>query len=386
MDLPELEEWLRRKTKRESRAHFGLGVAGNIAGALVTLATTGIVTAAVFLSAGFLLEIGRRQWGWQAQLEPSVLSLGSIGAISLIFLCTAGRNGNTDYVFYLPTLNWRANESAGQIIVALWDLFKDGLFAGPRLIRFSLERLRLGSYVWRLDRTKTARVLFLLHCTNKRVPFSDICNRIPGFDEETDLASILLVHGVLHLPSDPPGLSLNSELKKEFGPVPADWEFCFRKIEPDHEKARNKTTEAETHVYDETPPSRAAKPPAFRCTGCRRKFRLRNLQGGVVFQCPLCDTEFRTVADSKGRVRIEVNTEFFDPQADVELSSEMFNAYIVLGLPPEAGLDEAKKAYRRLMKQHHPDSAVGMSPVEQKRMEERSKEINRAYAQIIGKM
>ncbi len=55
MDLSELQEWLRRKTKREARSHFGLGAAGTAVGALVTLATAGIVTTAAFLITRLLL-------------------------------------------------------------------------------------------------------------------------------------------------------------------------------------------------------------------------------------------------------------------------------------------------------------------------------------------
>ena len=39
----------------------------------------------------------------------------------------------------------------------------------------------------------------------------------------------------------------------------------------------------------------------------------------------------------------------------------------------------------RLMKEHHPDRVAGLSEAEQTQAEERSKEINRAYAQMLGK-
>ena len=37
------------------------------------------------------------------------------------------------------------------------------------------------------------------------------------------------------------------------------------------------------------------------------------------------------------------------------------------------------------MKEHHPDRVASLSEGEQARAEERNKEINRAYAQLLGK-
>ena len=53
--------------------------------------------------------------------------------------------------------------------------------------------------------------------------------------------------------------------------------------------------------------------------------------------------------------------------------------YKVLGVPTTATDDEVKKAYRRLAKTYHPDANPG-----DKRAEQRMKEINAAYDQIIN--
>ncbi|MFQ6021818.1 MAG: co-chaperone DjlA [Acidiferrobacterales bacterium] len=60
------------------------------------------------------------------------------------------------------------------------------------------------------------------------------------------------------------------------------------------------------------------------------------------------------------------------------------DAYAVLGVPHEANDDEIKKAYRRLMSQHHPDKLVAKGlPEEMMALaKEKVQEINRAYDQI----
>lgn len=66
------------------------------------------------------------------------------------------------------------------------------------------------------------------------------------------------------------------------------------------------------------------------------------------------------------------------PKADLE------NAYSVLGVKSSATDDEIKKAYRRLMNQHHPDKLVSKGLPEEmvKIATEKTQEIRKAYDQI----
>lgn len=60
------------------------------------------------------------------------------------------------------------------------------------------------------------------------------------------------------------------------------------------------------------------------------------------------------------------------------------NAYAVLGCTPSYTNDAIKSAYRKLMRDHHPDTVARASAAEQERAKRKAQEINTAY-DIISK-
>ena len=65
-------------------------------------------------------------------------------------------------------------------------------------------------------------------------------------------------------------------------------------------------------------------------------------------------------------------------------TSSLSEAYKTLGLTPDATKAEVKKAYRRLMNQHHPDKLVakGLSEAAMNRAKEKTQQISKAYETI----
>ena len=61
----------------------------------------------------------------------------------------------------------------------------------------------------------------------------------------------------------------------------------------------------------------------------------------------------------------------------------MMDPYRVLGVDPSASEDEIKKAYRKLSRLYHPDSNMNKSEYEKKQAEEKFKEVQSAYEDII---
>ena len=82
--------------------------------------------------------------------------------------------------------------------------------------------------------------------------------------------------------------------------------------------------------------------------------------------------EFGAGADAGGR------------RSAAEEKSSLADAYAVLSVSPEAGDDEVKKAYRRLLSQHHPDKLVakGLPEEMMKMAAERTHQIRSAYERI----
>ena len=70
----------------------------------------------------------------------------------------------------------------------------------------------------------------------------------------------------------------------------------------------------------------------------------------------------------------------------VEQSAEQLeNAYKVLGVTPENSASEVKKAYRKLMSQHHPDKLVakGLPPEMMEVAKQKTQDIQAAYELIV---
>lgn len=64
--------------------------------------------------------------------------------------------------------------------------------------------------------------------------------------------------------------------------------------------------------------------------------------------------------------------------------SELYPAFDILGLRPDASHSEIRGAYRRLMKIHHPDRFMKASPTEQERARRRTVEIRMAYEEALS--
>jgi len=87
-----------------------------------------------------------------------------------------------------------------------------------------------------------------------------------------------------------------------------------------------------------------------------------------------------TLAQVEALVRAELEREFTRPGPGTTLE----DAYRVLGVDPEHGDDAIKRAYRRLMSQHHPDKLVAKGLPEElmKTATAKAQEIKGAYERI----
>jgi len=75
-----------------------------------------------------------------------------------------------------------------------------------------------------------------------------------------------------------------------------------------------------------------------------------------------------------------------DQLSRAQLKSELFNPWTVLGIPENAGKDDIREAYHRLVKQYHPDRFANMElPREVKEyLNAMSRRINAAHSTLMG--
>lgn len=374
MEAHELENWLRRRSRRERPRERLLALGGGLAGGALLLLTGGGLAAVLMAGAMQLAESASAVLGRSLEFEfnAPLFALLGVGVVLLLF---AGNSRSDHEAFLSPgELDWRDSMNVFRVLRALAGLFAEVLYAGPRLLLAGVAAAQRARGWRRMNFERSARVLFELHCHASRASLRELAKALPDVDLPEALAELRLLRGVMLLESPPPGVSLSSELRRQFG-LPPRW--ADTSAMPDEPKA-----DPEPQPAPRGP--KAAKPPSFRCVECLRKFRLRNLRGGVAFHCPMCGAPYRTRTDAQGRVQVEHRTR---DSHGVPLAETVRPAgsHDILGIAATASAEEIKQAYRRLMKEHHPDRVAGMGKAEQAHAEERSKEINRAYAQMLGK-
>ncbi len=375
MEAHALAGWLRNHARRERRRELALATAGLLVGGGVLLLSGGGLAAVLMAGAAQLAEGTAAVLGRSLEFELRPAHFAGLSAAVILLLFAGNSRGDREAFLAPGELDWRDSLNALRVLRSVAGVFAELLYVGPRLwlAGSAAARRALGWRRMALDRA--ARVLFALHCHAGRVPLRELARALPAVDWPAALAELRLLRGVLLLKSPPPGVSLTGELRRQLG-LPPRWADASAMPPEPSEPAAEPAAAPRG--------AQSAKPPSFRCAECRRKFRLRNLRAGVAFHCPLCGAPYRTRADAQGRVQVEHHA---GPGHEPPLSEpgRPAGCHDVLGIAADASTSEIKQAYRRLMKAHHPDRVAGLGEAEQTQAEERSKAINRAYAQLLGK-
>jgi curved DNA-binding protein CbpA len=100
--------------------------------------------------------------------------------------------------------------------------------------------------------------------------------------------------------------------------------------------------------------------------------------------CPSGDTvQISTEAQAKSReflLKLKDESSSDRPSA----KSQTGNGPDILRLPPNATMDQIRRAYLGAIKQYHPDNFANLPPEFLKLAEEKCKEINLAYQKLTG--
>jgi hypothetical protein len=93
--------------------------------------------------------------------------------------------------------------------------FSDFLFTGPRLLGIGFDHIRKAERLWRLDVERCSLLLCLLASRPARVSLLELTSAGGVPDLGIVLPQMADINGVLILQSEPPGLGLTSELRRE---------------------------------------------------------------------------------------------------------------------------------------------------------------------------
>ncbi len=126
----------------------------------------------------------------------------------------------------------------------------------------------------------------------------------------------------------------------------------------------------------------------IRCPGCARKIRVGLPLKRPSARCPACSARFDLWVDSSGKLRVGVRQDQWqwreeereEPRA--RGGASMADYYAILGVAPSASPDEVRAAYRKKIREYHPDRVVGLGEKLREMANEESQTINNAYSML----
>lgn len=89
------------------------------------------------------------------------------------------------------------------------------------------------------------------------------------------------------------------------------------------------------------------------------------------------DEELKKIIDELNNQQNNDNTQ--DTAQSIPINSEIENAFRVLNINTNSNIDEIKLAYKKLIKEYHPDKIIGLDKDKQSFAKSKAQEINAAY-------
>jgi predicted RNA-binding Zn-ribbon protein involved in translation (DUF1610 family) len=359
MELTAVKVWLVKRKATESVAGFAVGTLLLLAGLVVLVATCWLVAKLALLSLASAAALTNHFAGTNLAVHATTGRLLALMATSGVLLFVSNARLDRERLFDFTKVSWNAKSLPVNIPLAMWNAVVDLLVAGPRMVAGGVLKLAAGFHWLVLDIDVCAPVLEQLLAREQRVTVEEIKSRIPRFEVLVTIDQLRLIEGVVFLES-PAGFVLTTNLRRELGgQLRAGGGQSTRK-------------QRESRII-------------FSCQSCGRRLRLRTSQVGVEFKCPNCRTHYRSFQNGPGRVRVERLAGGGSGAASAS-SNPGAEHFAELGLPETATLTEVKRAYRKLMKEHHPDMANSLQPEQRATAEEKAKRVNLAYEALMTQL
>ncbi len=125
----------------------------------------------------------------------------------------------TDKVVVVPGFGSNVNPLAPSSIISVFKMLGAVLFCGPRVTVWSFKQIGKVFRLLSLDIPGCAAVLTVLYDAGQRMSYHNISESIDGLNPVRVFKQLRLLDGVVFLQSDPPGISLGTNLRKELNGI-----------------------------------------------------------------------------------------------------------------------------------------------------------------------
>jgi len=122
----------------------------------------------------------------------------------------------------------------------------------------------------------------------------------------------------------------------------------------------------------------------IRCPSCKKKIRVRLPLQGKKGKCVACLSSFSISMDEHGNLKVDKETDDTESKAS-QGRSTIAGYFKVLGIEPSATPDEVRAAYKRKIREYHPDKVWGLGEKLKQVADAESKAINAAYTALKSK-
>lgn len=222
-----IECWLRARQKRKSHVH---GVTGIV---MLVLSLPALVLTYIGISVAYEMTVSSLKNTFCLPIPSSALEYTGIASLVILALCfpcylTANHEDLQDlkvstgtasdevmHVHFGTTCGSTINPLAPNTIRSFIKLITSVLLVAPALFLNGCSLLAKARHVRTLGFADAARVLGVLANHYHRVSYGEIMEAVPGIDPTRTFPELARVEGVVVLSSEPPGLSVNDELRAQ---------------------------------------------------------------------------------------------------------------------------------------------------------------------------
>lgn len=220
-----MQAWLTSTLTTASRTAMGVAAAGAVGGVFVLLLTFVLIHGAFFFLNMTVLGLSYKLVVAASVVAIVVLFIGN-HTTSREYLesysFTTGTASDKVVSFEVPRLGTVSNINpiAPDSAHSYLKMFMGVLYTGPRMVMGCVHNLKRAKRLQALDVDGMAALLSFLMGRDKRVALTEIAAAMPGRDLAALLPQMAEIDGVLFLKSEPPGLSLSTDLRRDIAGTP----------------------------------------------------------------------------------------------------------------------------------------------------------------------